>query len=1280
MQAQIDFSQFPKIGFDDMWTLKRYSKYYGGDSSKISYSAQSYFYPDLWNGGFTHIVTTGDFGAPFSSYNQNLKIIDHNFDKVNDLAVISVRSSGNLIDIQNGLSYEVGGNEAPLTSSGDNVGFGNITSTATWIAHYNSGTIGDKNFNDNTVIPNVRVYAAQVSTHSAGILLKAKFPYYHQPHHRVVNDNWKIYIKARIDGLNNNTNVAVVTIYDTETTPVYDSQKNYSDNISEPVHNNQPPLNTIWTIKANEFSGSSYTILSSSFFKKRVTNDKQETPLYIEINWAGTRNLYIDQIAVASEDFGNMFITPISNFESTVQSQLRSTSRFGNVYTNSKFTHLYFDEPEPLMYRGMKKVSDVVATSNGLGVGKYINGAANGITFSKMQAANFQRRPPYITYNYYPINEDFTTSSSGTNNIQGAFDKLIEHSQSEEVGSSPAGLKQAILWAQNFTSGNSDDIPLVNTIQVQGEKYIQNGAATSDKLYRPPTPNEIKCMGYLSLCYGAKGLMYYLIHTDTPHPVNSSKVRAFYGLFDESGKQADYTKWNQATPTPNFWVQDPAKTQVPNSRFTAVNDLNHAIENIESELLQLTWQNAYSIHQGQPGSSNWVSDVRTTLSETQYIELGIFKRTSDNTDYFMVVNRRTLSSESRNITVTFNLSSYDTWKVIEIGTDNSWIVSKTGNFQTTYEPGEGKLFKFVPMFVGSSETISGNVTVSQSLTIASGKTLNIQGGTNLNFAYNKYININGTLSAIGTQQNGILFSLAGTTSYVRVLSGGSTFKYCTFENGYYGLYLDAISSGSPTIVENCTFRDNTYAGIRFRNSNLAKVKSCQMYDNNYYGVSIYNSDVNFTGNQIYSNGYDGIYSSSGSLLQLYGNVIENNGRYGLYTAYADAIYIGKIYLWWGYNTISENGNNEVYATNGNSHVEICGASIHDDSNLEVYNYSGNQTIYAQSVYWDANCAQVSSNVVPMATIYCSLPTTPPDNWEGQPRTAGSPIGKAATIPLAGEVEWFLDPNIPDEEKIRIGKDIIAANPESAEGKEALSWVYSIIRRDYAENSLREKDNFFDYLMSTKNRYSTSEISTLANKYMIVCKMLGRDNSAVIELCKETLNQLTGEDRKLVLADLAFAYIHSNQIEEAKNILQELQAKYKDVEEIIAVIEWDIEDVENQIANGYFKPDKALVSEISVPEKFELFSNYPNPFNPSTTITYALPYQSSVEVVIYDITGRVIKSFNLPSQSAGYQNVIWDGRNENGEEVSSGVYLYRISIKSLETNETFMKTAKLIMLK
>jgi hypothetical protein len=99
-----------------------------------------------------------------------------------------------------------------------------------------------------------------------------------------------------------------------------------------------------------------------------------------------------------------------------------------------------------------------------------------------------------------------------------------------------------------------------------------------------------------------------------------------------------------------------------------------------------------------------------------------------------------------------------------------------------------------------------------------------------------------------------------------------------------------------------------------------------------------------------------------------------------------------------------------------------------------------------------------------------------------------------------------------------------------------------------------------------------------------------------------------------------------------------------------------------------------------PEYFRIYSNYPNPFNPSTTIAYSLPERSSVVVKIYDIQGRQIKSYTFSAQSAGYQRVIWNGTNDWGNPISSGVYVYRVRASSLGDGKTFDRSAKMLLLK
>jgi hypothetical protein len=100
----------------------------------------------------------------------------------------------------------------------------------------------------------------------------------------------------------------------------------------------------------------------------------------------------------------------------------------------------------------------------------------------------------------------------------------------------------------------------------------------------------------------------------------------------------------------------------------------------------------------------------------------------------------------------------------------------------------------------------------------------------------------------------------------------------------------------------------------------------------------------------------------------------------------------------------------------------------------------------------------------------------------------------------------------------------------------------------------------------------------------------------------------------------------------------------------------------------------ISSASTIPEKFALGQNYPNPFNPTTTIGLALPSESRVSLKIYNIMGQVVRTLKDEIMPAGYHEVVWNGTNQNGNRVSSGVYFYK-----LETDK-FSETKKMIMLK
>jgi len=79
----------------------------------------------------------------------------------------------------------------------------------------------------------------------------------------------------------------------------------------------------------------------------------------------------------------------------------------------------------------------------------------------------------------------------------------------------------------------------------------------------------------------------------------------------------------------------------------------------------------------------------------------------------------------------------------------------------------------------------------------------------------------------------------------------------------------------------------------------------------------------------------------------------------------------------------------------------------------------------------------------------------------------------------------------------------------------------------------------------------------------------------------------------------------------------------------------------------------------LPEKFTVNANYPNPFNPVTTIRYDLPEQTFVSITIHDLLGRNLRTLVEELQDAGHKSVVWDATDANGRAVSSGIYLLRV---------------------
>lgn len=99
-------------------------------------------------------------------------------------------------------------------------------------------------------------------------------------------------------------------------------------------------------------------------------------------------------------------------------------------------------------------------------------------------------------------------------------------------------------------------------------------------------------------------------------------------------------------------------------------------------------------------------------------------------------------------------------------------------------------------------------------------------------------------------------------------------------------------------------------------------------------------------------------------------------------------------------------------------------------------------------------------------------------------------------------------------------------------------------------------------------------------------------------------------------------------------------------------------------NGYnlevYSTPASGIEELDTPTQFQLFQNFPNPFNPSTTIKFNLSSDSPVHIKIFDVKGELIRTIAADIKTAGENEIIWDGTNDKGIKQPSGVYLYQLS--------------------
>jgi tetratricopeptide (TPR) repeat protein len=713
--------------------------------------------------------------------------------------------------------------------------------------------------------------------------------------------------------------------------------------------------------------------------------------------------------------------------------------------------------------------------------------------------------------------------------------------------------------------------------------------------------------------------------------------------------------------------------------------------NLSNKTTGMPFVFAANCHQGEVNNPDYESTMRKLMVHNNGGIIGAIAPTEGTEQH---ANGHLLSIFN-DLLFQDNTPSYgEIFKILkeELFANFSWLEFYNNGLTYFGDPSmTPSIYKHRSGYVASSATWSGNFVIDESIIIPPGGNLTILPGSNLFFRNNSFLEAFNPLYAVGTHINKIKFDkddisetwgpLLFMSSYasssvldnvivkncsgIQCSSGADvTIKNSLIDYGYHGIY---IYNSAPHIIDNTIIEPygNGIYGEANGKSPLIKgntIKKITRNPNNFQGIYLLNFTNPFiTNNDIqgfaygiyYGGGGSGIFTDGSYSTPIRNNRLTNNNS-------------GLAVAWGSYLIAGSNNRAPAYFAHNNS--------IYDNNNADALVYQSGTVIGKQN-WWGSNpIFVVTSN----GYLDASNPLLS-DPWEGIQRQQRDdeqmPMifrgGDSTGIDdiIAG---LDLEYNNNISEAVKHYKKMIR---DISHPKFALGRLAGINNRFSINNIL----NYLEILLNTNISFKPAVLNIIAGMYLDANRY--EDAMQLYDLI--ILGYTDSYDATNALFEKFFAALHyKNDLSLASQLLSQLQSlNYTDEDFLmrLAVAELMLNGTSsNRLLKGRISDSKN--NDADLPKEYSLLGNFPNPFNPTTTISYALPFNSSIELIIYDIMGAKVKSFVIPSQSSGYQKIVWDGKNENGNLVSSGAYLYRIVAKSLENNEVFVKAAKLMLLK
>ena len=601
--------------------------------------------------------------------------------------------------------------------------------------------------------------------------------------------------------------------------------------------------------------------------------------------------------------------------------------------------------------------------------------------------------------------------------------------------------------------------------------------------------------------------------------------------------------------------------------------------------------------------------------------------------------------------------------------------------------------------------ISGNSSIGNNEIVEFNQAITIQPGTKITMGANSKIKFTGSVSAIGTQANPIVFKSTDPNNpnvqYDQVEFnnnyGGDNIQleWVIFEGGYKNAHFEKISHGN-SYIKNSTFRDSDYAGLYLKKVGTFTIEDVSIENNNGNGLILNNTWTNIYKSRISNNGGHGIIIiGPNQAVDISSSVIEYNGGYGISVptdayvelsssrifkndsdevyAYSDAtLSFGHYYyLSRGNNNISDPINN--YQFNGKyiykSSLTSEGENQVSPTTLAIGNYWGTNSPMSSMFYGDVNTAGYLSSDPTTGLNPSSYPTSMDYSEPGPMLNVLNQITSAPVLKASVEKSENQGRTLKFKTMFSDMRSRMVSEPNILRKISYIRKMNAIASKD-KENLRHEKNEFSRLFSLLKQNQSVQANSNeliinretgnprnnhLINGYLelVELEMLFNEDKfkESIQGIDELLPTAVNQDLKRSLLSLKLnANVELESYKEALNVLDEIETLEPDQDirkGLYIPVDYSFlrEDLRHQAGL-----EPLLDKDVKVKE--------PSPFNPSTNISFDLPDNSFVKIEIFDVGGRLVSTIAEKNYTSGTHSINFDASN-----LASGIYIVRAFLGS-----------------